>query len=95
MSVLSRDALQDSPLADLHEIASALGIDGYRRLRPFDERELRLIEPLRTLRMIGYSAWLAQRWHDPAFPAAFPWFGEQRYWQDQILYLREQLGQLG
>ena len=70
-------------------------LDGYRRLRPFDERELRLIEPLRTLRMIGYSAWLAQRWHDPAFPAAFPWFGEQRYWQDQILYLREQLGQLG
>ncbi len=69
-------------------------LDGYASVRAFDARELRLIEPLRTLRMIGYSAWLAQRWSDPAFPAAFPWFGATRYWQDQILYLREQLGQL-
>ncbi len=36
MSVISGDALQDSPLADLHEIASALGIDGFRRLRKDD-----------------------------------------------------------
>ncbi|MGE0312661.1 MAG: serine/threonine protein kinase [Lautropia sp.] len=77
------------PTAQMSEL-----LDGYTTMRAFDARELGLIEPLRTLRMIGYSAWLAQRWHDPAFPAAFPWFGTERYWQDQILYLREQLGQL-
>lgn len=64
---------------------------GYRRFRPFDRRELALIEPLRTLRLIHYSAWIARRWHDPAFPAAFPWFGTARYWQDRILELREQV----
>jgi Ser/Thr protein kinase RdoA (MazF antagonist) len=67
---------------------------GYEKMREFDRRELTLVEPLRTLRMIHYSAWLAQRWVDPAFPAAFPWFNTVRYWQDQILYLREQLGNL-
>ena len=65
-------------------------LDGYRQFHDFDERELHLIEPLRTLRLIHYSAWLARRWDDPAFPAAFPWFGTQRYWQDRILELREQ-----
>ncbi|HEX2648307.1 MAG TPA: serine/threonine protein kinase [Burkholderiales bacterium] len=65
-------------------------LDGYRQFHDFDERELALIEPLRTLRLIHYSAWLARRWDDPAFPAAFPWFGTQRYWQDRILELREQ-----
>jgi len=66
-------------------------LSGYRKFRPFDLRELNLIEPLRTLRLIHYSAWLARRWHDPAFPAAFPWFGTPRYWQDRILELREQI----
>jgi len=63
---------------------------GYRRFHDFDARELMLIEPLRTLRLIHYSAWIARRWDDPAFPAAFPWFGTPRYWQDRILELREQ-----
>jgi Ser/Thr protein kinase RdoA (MazF antagonist) len=66
-------------------------VEGYRMFRDFDARELWLIEPLRTLRMIQHSAWLAERWHDPAFPIAFPWFGSERYWQDQILALKEQL----
>ncbi|MFN9775878.1 MAG: serine/threonine protein kinase [Burkholderiales bacterium] len=66
-------------------------LDGYRDFMPFDRRELQLIEPLRTLRLLHYSAWLARRWTDPAFPAAFPWFGTPRYWQDRILELREQL----
>lgn len=70
-------------------------IDGYEQFSPFDRRELLLIEPLRTWRMLTYCGWLAQRWIDPAFPAAFPWFESNRYWQDQILYLREQLGQIG
>ena len=69
-------------------------LEGYEKLRPFDRRELTLVEALRTLRMIHYCAWLVQRWDDPAFPAAFPWFNTSRYWQDQILYLREQLGNL-
>ena len=46
---------------------------------------------LRTLRLLHYSAWIARRWDDPAFPAAFPWFNTQRYWQDRILELREQI----
>jgi Ser/Thr protein kinase RdoA (MazF antagonist) len=64
---------------------------GYEDFYEFDRRELHLIEALRTLRLIHYSAWIARRWHDPAFPAAFPWFNTQRYWQDRILELREQV----
>ena len=64
---------------------------GYEDFCEFDTRELYLLEGLRTLRLIHYSAWLARRWHDPAFPAAFPWFGGQRYWEEQILVLREQI----
>lgn len=69
-------------------------LEGYEQIRPFDHRELVLVEALRTLRMIRHSAWLAARWRDPAFPAAFPWFGSQPYWQGQILHLREQLALL-
>ncbi|OGA39336.1 MAG: stress response serine/threonine protein kinase YihE [Betaproteobacteria bacterium RIFCSPLOWO2_12_FULL_65_110] len=64
---------------------------GYEDFHDFDPRELALIEALRTLRLVHYSAWLARRWDDPAFPAAFPWFNTQRYWQDRILELREQI----
>jgi Ser/Thr protein kinase RdoA (MazF antagonist) len=64
---------------------------GYEQFREFDPCETALIEALRTLRLIHYSAWIARRWDDPAFPAAFPWFGTQRYWQDRILELREQI----
>jgi len=64
---------------------------GYEDFMEFDRRELRLLEPLRALRLIHYSAWIARRWRDPAFPAAFPWFGTERYWQDRILELREQI----
>jgi Ser/Thr protein kinase RdoA (MazF antagonist) len=64
---------------------------GYEDFAEFDERELYLIEALRTLRLIHYAAWLARRWDDPAFPVAFPWFNTQRYWQDRILELREQI----
>lgn len=66
-------------------------LSGYRQFRDFDLAELQLVEALRTLRLIHYAAWLARRWHDPAFPAAFPWFGSPRYWQDRILELREQI----
>jgi Ser/Thr protein kinase RdoA (MazF antagonist) len=66
-------------------------LKGYEDFSAFDPRELLLVEALRTLRLIHYSAWIARRWDDPAFPAAFPWFGTQRYWQDRILELREQI----
>lgn len=65
-------------------------MEGYRQFSDFDPSELWLVEALRTLRLIHYSGWLAQRWDDPAFPRSFPFFNTQRYWQDQILALREQ-----
>lgn len=66
-------------------------LDGYEQFRDFDRRELALVEPLRTLRQIHYSAWLARRWSDPAFPIAFPWFGTRDYWRGQVHMLEEQL----
>ena len=66
-------------------------LDGYEQFRPFDRRELVLIEPLRTLRLIHYSAWIARRWDDPAFPINFPWFGSRDYWQGQVDMLVEQI----
>jgi Ser/Thr protein kinase RdoA (MazF antagonist) len=76
-----------------HEMVRQLGdvLAGYEDFCEFDPRQLYLVEALRTLRLIHYSAWLAMRWDDPAFPAAFPWFNTQRYWQDRILELREQV----
>ncbi len=78
---------------DREDMTQQLGLllSGYERFHHFDPRELHLVEALRTLRLIHYSAWLARRWDDPAFPAAFPWFNTQRYWQDRILELREQI----
>jgi Ser/Thr protein kinase RdoA (MazF antagonist) len=65
-------------------------VDGYDQFHLFDPRELHLVEALRTLRMLHYSAWLARRWQDPAFPRSFPWFNTPRYWEEQVLALREQ-----
>ncbi len=66
-------------------------VDGYCEFADFDWRGVRLTEALRTLRQISYAAWLARRWDDPAFPRAFPWFAEPRYWERHVLDLREQL----
>ena len=66
-------------------------IDGYEQFRAFDRRELALVEPLRTLRLIHYSAWLARRWEDPTFPINFPWFGSSDYWKGQVQMLEEQM----
>ncbi len=81
---------------DRESMARQLGavLRGYRQFADFDYGELHIIEALRALRLIHYSAWLARRWHDPAFPAAFPWFGSPRYWEEQILTLREQMAAL-
>jgi Ser/Thr protein kinase RdoA (MazF antagonist) len=66
-------------------------VRGYEQFLPFDRSEIALIEPLRALRMIHYSAWLARRWHDPAFPQAFPWFAAPRYWEEHHRALYEQI----
>ena len=78
---------------DRHAMGSQLGklLKGYEDFMEFDDRELHLVEALRTLRLLHYSAWLARRWDDPAFPIAFPWFNSARYWQDRVLELREQV----
>ena len=65
-------------------------LDGYTRFCDFNPAELYLVESLRTMRMIHHSGWLAQRWADPAFPRAFPWFNTQQYWEEHVLSLREQ-----
>lgn len=69
-------------------------LQGYEDFHPFNRQELRLVEALRTLRMMHYAAWLARRWSDPAFPLAFPWFGSDRYWEEHVLSLREQAAAL-
>lgn len=69
-------------------------LEGYTEFNEFDTRELLLMEALRGLRMLHYSAWLAARWEDPMFPRTFPWFNTVRYWGEQILALREQLAAL-
>jgi len=74
---------QSGQLADL--------LAGYEDFCEFDTRELYLVEALRTLRLIHYSAWLARRWSDPAFPRSFPWFGSADYWKGQTLMLDEQI----
>jgi Ser/Thr protein kinase RdoA (MazF antagonist) len=66
-------------------------LEGYQQFADFDLRELRLIEPLRSLRMLHHAAWVARRWSDPAFPRAFPWLGEERYWEHYLQDLIEQI----
>lgn len=95
------DALTGPAIQDLWMLLSgsraemtrqlAAVLDGYEQFMEFDWRELRLIEPLRTLRMIHHSGWIARRWCDPAFPAAFPWFESPAYWGEQVQRLRDQL----
>jgi Ser/Thr protein kinase RdoA (MazF antagonist) len=66
-------------------------LEGYQQFADFDFREARLIEPLRALRMLHHAAWVAHRWLDPAFPRAFPWLGEARYWEGYLRDLLEQV----
>jgi Ser/Thr protein kinase RdoA (MazF antagonist) len=74
-----------------HEIELERILRGYSAFHDFNYSELRLIEPLRTLRMLHYSAWLAKRWEDPAFPSSFPWFNTLHYWREQLRDLQGQL----
>ncbi|TDG15878.1 serine/threonine protein kinase [Seongchinamella unica] len=69
-------------------------VEGYSEFCDFDAAQLRWIEPLRTLRLVNYAAWVARRWEDPAFPRSFTWFNTERYWAEHVLELREQLAAL-
>ena len=94
------DCVNGPPVQDLWMLLSGshdeqqgqidLILKAYNTFHHFDTASLRLIEPLRTLRIMHHAAWLARRWHDPAFPRAFPWFDSPRYWSDHVLSLREQ-----
>lgn len=95
------DARMGPAIQDLWMLLTAQGeaqrrqfqvvLEGYRQFHDFNPAEVHLAEALRTLRLIHYAAWIAQRWADPAFPRAFSWFDNARYWQDHILALREQI----
>ncbi|MCW5611346.1 MAG: serine/threonine protein kinase [Rubrivivax sp.] len=99
------DAMQGPAVQDLWMLVSgdaatmARQLDtllaGYEDFADFDDRERRLIEPLRTLRMLRHSAWLAERWADPTFPLNFPFFGSAAYWSQQTTQMREQLEAMG
>lgn len=80
---------RDRQMAQLSEI-----VDGYEQFFEFQPRQLPWVEALRSLRIIHHAAWLANRWEDPAFPMAFPWFNTVRYWSEHILELREQFAAL-
>jgi Ser/Thr protein kinase RdoA (MazF antagonist) len=79
-----------------HEMGEQLSqlLQGYSQFAHFDYNEIHLVEALRSLRIMHYAGWLARRWDDPAFPLAFPWFAEPRYWEQHVLNLREQLAAL-
>lgn len=96
------DAMQGPAVQDLWMLVSGDAstmaaqfnhlLRGYEQFCDFDDRERLLIEPLRTLRMLRHSAWLADRWTDPTFPINFPFFGSAAYWSQQTAQLREQSG---
>lgn len=98
------DAMQGPAVQDMWMLVSGdhssmarqldLLLSGYEQFCDFDDRQRALIEPLRTLRMVRHSAWLAERWSDPTFPLNFPFFGSAAYWSQQTAQLREQLEEM-
>ena len=93
---ISGPAVQDIWMflnGEMHQREKQLSefVEGYNEFHDFDPRQLKWIEALRTLRIMHHAYWLARRWDDPAFPKAFPWFGQERFWSEHVLQLREQL----
>jgi Ser/Thr protein kinase RdoA (MazF antagonist) len=85
----SGPAVQDLWMLATNPRAMDALLEGYEEFRDFDRRELALIEPLRLMRQIHYAGWIAQRWDDPAFPRAFPFASEPRWWEQHVEDLRE------
>jgi len=69
-------------------------VEAYAQMRDFDPVWLRLVEPLRALRFVRYSTWIARRWADPAFKRTFSHFGTIQYWQRELTDLREQIARI-
>ena len=69
-------------------------LEGYAEFRDFDPRERALVEPLRIMRQVHWAGWVAARWHDPAFPRAFAYAGEARWWEQHLNDLAEAQAQL-
>ena len=82
-------AVQDLWMLASDERAMDAVLDGYRQFRDFDDNELVLVPALRAMRQLHYAGWIAARWHDPAFPAAFPFAAESRWWEQHIADLHE------
>ena len=95
------DFVNGPPVQDIWLLAGQQGLEGmrnrsillegYRQFREFPDSWLSLVEPLRALRFVHYSSWIARRFEDPAFPAAFPHFGSEEYWENELHDLQEQL----
>ncbi len=77
-------AVQDLWMLAADQAALESLLDGYTQLRDFDPTELTLIPALRAMRQVHHAGWIASRWHDPAFPAAFPFAAEAGWWQQHV-----------
>ncbi len=82
-------AVQDLWMLANDDRAMGAVLEGYRQFRDFDDAELMLVPVLRAMRQLHYAGWIAARWHDPAFPAAFPFAAESRWWEQHIADLHE------
>jgi Ser/Thr protein kinase RdoA (MazF antagonist) len=82
-------AVQDLWMLANDERAMEALLEGYQQFRDFDYTELTLVPALRAMRQLHYAGWIAARWHDPAFPAAFPFAAESRWWEQHIADLHE------
>jgi Ser/Thr protein kinase RdoA (MazF antagonist) len=85
----SGPAVQDLWMLAGDDAAMEALLEGYRQFRDFDDGELALIPALRAMRQLHYAGWIAERWCDPAFPAAFPFAAEPRWWEQHVADLHE------
>jgi Ser/Thr protein kinase RdoA (MazF antagonist) len=82
-------AVQDLWMLAHDDAAMRELLDGYTSMRDFDDGELALVPALRAMRQVHHAGWIAQRWNDPAFPAAFPFAAEPRWWEQHVSDLHE------
>ena len=87
-------AVQDLWMLAHDDRALKILLDGYQQFRDFERTELALIPALRAMRQLHYAGWIAARWDDPAFPGAFPFAAESRWWEQHITDLHEMAEEL-